>query len=91
MGGGEQHGRGAVGAQRVDPDAVGVDRDGRGRGEPVAEVLAGAERARVLDGDLGDAGPAEHLAEQGEGLGGSGDDQDLVGVGADAPVTGEPV
>lgn len=90
VGGGEQYGGDAGGAERLDADAVGVDGHGRGFQVPVAQVLAGAEGAGVLDGELVDAVGVEHFGEEAEGLGGAGDDQDVVGVGGDAAVEAEP-
>ncbi|OLT19284.1 hypothetical protein BJF79_47940 [Actinomadura sp. CNU-125] len=54
------------------------------------QVLAGAERARVLDRDGAGAGVAQDAGQQAEGLCGAVGDDDVGGVGAHAAVAGEP-
>ncbi|GAA2914292.1 hypothetical protein GCM10020221_07490 [Streptomyces thioluteus] len=91
VGGREEYGPGAGGAQRVDADALGVHRH-RGRAEPpVPEVLARAEGSGVLHRDVRDPVAPQHLGDQPHRLGHPGDHDHVVRVRPDPPGARQPV
>ncbi|GAA4673659.1 hypothetical protein GCM10023347_29720 [Streptomyces chumphonensis] len=91
VGGCDQDGARSRPAQGVHPQAVRVHGH-RGRGDaPPGQLLPDAERTRILHRHLGRAPGAQHPRQQGERLGHTAHDDDLLGLRPDAPVAGQPV
>src|SRR5690606_10725987 len=90
VGGGEHHRAGAGGVQLADPDPVLVDRDRRGFGAAVGQVPADPQRPGLLHRDGADPRLLQDRDQHGQRLGDAGDDEHLVGAGADAAAAGEP-